>query len=125
MLNGYVVLLTVFVGILIVAPSDSSAQTAKRVKDRNYAIISKDRPKVPDRARGIRGYVLLRVELRGDGKVGEIECINPDDENRRMVDEAGLIDATIAAARKLKFRPRIVNGEAVTVLISLPHYFNW
>ena len=58
------------------------------------------------RRRRINGYIVMRVELRADGTVGEVTTRNSLG--------YGLDESAIAAARKAVFLPAVQNGVFVT-----------
>lgn len=99
-------------------------EKSKVPKDRQFKIVEKPHPRLPDNARGVRGWVRIKVELLKDSTVGRIWCINEDNEERRKLERAGIVDATMKAAKAIKFKPRIVNGEPVSVIVSLDYLFN-
>lgn len=87
-------------------------------------IISTRPVEVPDEARGVRGRVRLLVEYRSDNTIGTVRCLNRDDREREKMERVGLIDAAIAAARKTVFRPRMVDGQPVTVFATRDYVFH-
>jgi TonB family protein len=53
------------------------------------------------------GTVRLLVEFRADGKIGDIKVLQSQ--------PYGLTDKAKEAARKIQFKPTVINGESVTV----------
>lgn len=84
----------------------------------NFQITSKPRASYTDRARnaGTQGTVRLMVILGKDRKVGPIIIV------RSLPN--GLTEQAIAAARKIRFEPKIVNGEPRSVIVTLEYGFN-
>lgn len=78
--------------------------------DGDYLPIVKVQPMYPRRAlsRGIEGYVLLEFTVTQTGAVKDPVIIESEPPN--VFD-----DAAIRAALKFKYKPKIVNGEAVDV----------
>jgi TonB family protein len=91
----------------------------RNFKRSSEAVITyKPVPSYTDEARddGISGSVELRVELRADGTVGEVLPVRvlPD----------GLTQEAIRAARRIRFSPKMVNGEAVDTTEWIEYYFD-
>ncbi|MDO3722150.1 energy transducer TonB [Marinobacter sp. chi1] len=78
--------------------------------DGDYLPIVKVQPVYPRRAlsRGIEGYVLLEFTVTRTGAVKDPVIIESDPPN--VFD-----DAAVRAALKFKYKPKVVNGEAVDV----------
>lgn len=85
--------------------------------NQTFAILSKPRAGYTDAARmnNVTGTIKLSVTFLKTGKIGKIKVINalPD----------GLTQQTINAAKKICFRPMIVNGEAKDVVRELSYSF--
>jgi periplasmic protein TonB len=90
---------------------------APRVTE-NYRITSRPRANYTDaaRANNVQGSVRLRVTLLASGQVGQIVPIT------RL--PHGLTEQAIAAARQIQFEPRKVNGQPVTVNVTIDYTFN-
>ena len=83
----------------------------------NLRIIGKPRASYTDSARraNVQGSVLLKVTLLSNGSVGSVTPVKelPN----------GLTEQAIAAARKLVFLPKRVNGIPVTVVVKFDYVF--
>lgn len=82
-----------------------------------YRIISKPRASYTDAARTnqVTGSVLLKVTLLANGQVGSITPV------KRL--PHGLTEQAIAAARLIRFEPKKVNGQPVSVVITVDYGF--
>lgn len=60
----------------------------------------------------ISGNVVLKVEFKADGKIGEITEVV--ERNDAVMKRVGLINQAIKAARTIKFKPATENGKAIT-----------
>jgi len=82
------------------------------------SILSKEKARYTDAARrnGVQGVVVLSVIFASDGTVGSIQVV------RGLPD--GLNENAIEAAKKIKFRPAIRNGQPVSVRGNLHYSFN-
>ena len=69
------------------------------------------------KAAGIQGGVTLRVVVRADGSVGDVQVTQSLDK------EYGLDDEAVKAARQWEFKPGTKDGKAVPVQISLEMTF--
>lgn len=80
-------------------------------------IISKPRPGYTDAARtnGVTGSVVLKVTLLANGSIGSITPV------RRL--PHGLTEQAIAAARQIRFEPKKVNGQPVSVVMTFDYGF--
>jgi protein TonB len=72
-------------------------------------ILSKPRPGYTDEARqqNVRGTVILRVTFLANGSIGSVSTVKGL--------PYGLTEKAIAAARQIRFTPKLQNGQAVTV----------
>ena len=97
------------------------------VEDRVYSgrevttkarVVAKPEPSYTDAARasGISGTVILRCVFGSDGKVKHFVIV------RGL--PLGLSEQAIAAARRIKFMPAMVNGVPVSMFIQLEYNFN-
>ena len=79
------------------------------VDDRSEFILAKPRAEFTEVARnkGTQGTVRLKVALLASGHIGAIQVID------RLPD--GLTEQALAAARKIEFKPKIVNGRPQSV----------
>lgn len=83
----------------------------------SFRILSKPRALYTDSARknSIEGAVRLKVTLLASGDVGSITPVFSLSE--------GLTEQAIAAARKIKFTPKMVNGAPVSVIVTIEYVF--
>ncbi len=65
----------------------------------------------------IQGQVVLRVEFLSNSEVGNITVVRPLSH--------GLAENAIEAAKKIKFEPKIKDGMATTVIMSVQYNFKW
>ena len=93
------------------------ADQPKTAVEEPVRIILKPRPSYTDDARKnrIQGTVRLRVALLANGAVGSIEVVKGVD---------GLNEQAIAAARKIVFLPKRVNGVNVSVVKLIEYGFS-
>jgi protein TonB len=104
---------TSWIGVALAAPAlHPTAQVAGAglgVSDGEYLPIVKVAPVYPTRAlaRRLEGYVLVEFVVTATGAVRDIVVL----ESSAPIFE----DAAIEAALKFKYKPRIVNGEAIEV----------
>lgn len=84
----------------------------------NLAITSKPRPGYTDAARtaNIQGTVILRVTFLGSGQIGSISAVKglPN----------GLTEQAIAAARRISFTPKMVDGRPESVTRQIEYTFS-
>src|SRR5690606_20950707 len=85
---------------------------------RSCRVTDKPRAAYTERAKysGVEGSVRLRVELLANGKVGAVTPLTnlPD----------GLTEQAIAAARKIKFQPKLINGRPVDAELTAEYTFS-
>lgn len=81
-------------------------------------VLSKPEPAYTERARsqGVTGTVVLRCIFGGDGAVKHFVII-------RALPH-GLTEASIRAAKKIRFIPATLNGNPVSMFIQLEYNFN-
>lgn len=81
-------------------------------------MIAKPEPQYTEDARRnqITGSVVLRVVFSRSGEVTNIRAINPL--------PFGLTERAIAAARLIRFRPAMKDGQPVNVFMQLEYNFN-
>lgn len=96
--------------------SDKKRDEAKG-ETRPIELVSTPKAKYTDaaRAEGIEGAVLLKVTLLASGTIGGISVVRGLD---------GLNEQAIEAARKIKFKPKLVNGTPVTVVKTIEYGFS-
>ena len=112
---------------LFVLPGFAQEEDAKNPpKDQPLKILSKPRPGYTEEARqnNVQGTVKLETTFQSDGKIGDVVCVNEDDENSKKLLKYGLVDNAIAAAKQIKFSPEIKNGEAVTIKVVQNYSFS-
>ena len=84
----------------------------------NLAITSKPRPGYTDAARqaNVQGTVILRVTFLGSGQIGSISAVKglPN----------GLTEQAIAAARRISFQPKLVDGVPQSVTKQIEYTFS-
>ncbi len=87
-------------------------------KDRKLKITTGIRVVVPDEAkRNINKWtVRLEIIFQADGTIGEVRCINDDNEETRKLIKYGIVQAYIDGAKKIEFEPEIRDGSPKTVL---------
>lgn len=104
---------------------EEAAQETEKVYTRKEvdtpAKITKNRP--PDYphtgASGpptFKGRLRLRAVLRADGRVTDIEMLDPVPDEIRL--------ASVKAAAKIKFKPAIKDGRAVSQYVMIEHSYN-
>jgi len=83
-----------------------------------FYVISKPRASYTDEARRkkTKGSVTLKVPLLANGAVGKIEAV------RSL--ENGLTEQAIAAAKKITFIPKTVNGTPVSSVVTFEYSFS-
>jgi TonB family protein len=81
-------------------------------------ILFKPAPNFPEEGRrqGVTGTVRLRAVLGADGQVRNIIAV------RRL--PAGLTEACVSAARKIRFKPATIGGAPVSQFVMLEYAFN-
>ncbi len=81
-------------------------------------VLSKPEPIYPAEARAnrVRGSVILRCVLEADGTVKHVLILKslPD----------GLTEASVRAARRIRFTPATLDGRAVSMIVQLEYHFN-
>ena len=119
---------TLLLAFLFVAPfvlaNPASGQTELNELNRPFEILFKPQAVYTEvaRARDVEGEVLLKVTLLSTGEVGEIQ--NVTKKNAKRLLKYGLVDQAIAAARKIRFTPKIVNGVPVNVIVKFAYGFS-
>jgi protein TonB len=80
-------------------------------------ILSKPRPGYTDSARtnNVQGTVMLRVTFLSNGRIGGVAPVKGLPH--------GLTQMAIAAARQIQFKPKLVNGQAVSVTKRIQYNF--
>ncbi|HSI88235.1 MAG TPA: TonB family protein [Pyrinomonadaceae bacterium] len=85
---------------------------------RTYRITDKPRAQYTEQAKynGVEGSVRLRVELLANGTVGAVTPLSSL--------PYGLTEQAIAAARKIKFQPKLINGQPVDEMLTAEYTFS-
>ncbi len=83
-----------------------------------YKILFKPKATYTDAARtnNVQGSVTLKITLMANGSVGSITPVT------RL--PYGLTEQAIAAARQIKFEPKKINGQPVSVTVTFQYGFN-
>ena len=84
----------------------------------SFRIIGKPRASYTDSARkaNVQGSVLLKVTMLSNGSVGSVTPVKELSN--------GLTEQAVAAARKLVFLPKRINGVPVTVIVTFDYGFS-
>lgn len=98
-------------GIAPLAPSTVRAPTAP------YRVTFQPKARYTDEARqeNVQGAVRLKITLLANGDVGRIVPVTELPH--------GLTEMAIAAARQIKFEPKMVNGKPVSVVVTREYTF--
>ena len=99
------------------APVAPPVAEAPRTLTQPLKITSKPKAAYTDiaRAEEVQGTVRLKVTLLANGEVGSVTVVNSL--------PRGLTEQAIAAARKIRFEPAMVNGVAVSKTITIDYSF--
>lgn len=83
-----------------------------------YELIEKPQPGYTETARynGVEGVVRLKVEFLATGEIGEVIPMTylPN----------GLTERAVAAAKKIKFKPKLINGKPETTIVDVDYNFS-
>ncbi len=105
---------------LVADGGDEREIPEKSDNKRNIPLVILSKPKATytneARENGVQGVVRLRITLLASVSVGGIEVI------RRLPD--GLTEQAIAAARKIEFEPKTLNGQSISVRVTFDYGFN-
>jgi hypothetical protein len=102
------------------SPSASQNSQIPTVKNETgFAVLSKASPKYNEFARfyNIQGHLLLRVTFGKDGIIGSISPV------KKL--PFGLVESSIRAARKIKFKAPIRDGEPFTIVKLVDYGFSF
>lgn len=101
-----------------VSPGNDVGPFGTSEVEQRARVLSKPEPSYTESARkfGVTGTVVLRGEFSYDGQVRNLQVIK-----RRP---HGLTEATLRAARTIKFTPAQKNGKPVSTYIQLEYNFN-
>jgi protein TonB len=124
MLAGVVLMATSFIaGPLLAAPAppggkgDASVETVRVGGDIKPPMKVKNvLPVYPPAARSARveGVVILEATIGTDGKVKDVKVVK----SVKLLD-----DAAVSAVRECVFKPTLVNGQPVQVIMTVPFNF--
>ncbi|MGQ9898600.1 MAG: TonB family protein [Acidobacteriota bacterium] len=97
-----------------VAPSAASPRTVNRI---DVVLLSQDKPRYTREAalRNVTGVVVVRVEFRADGRIGDVALVSGLG--------SGLDEEVLRAARSIKFLPARENGRAITTTMDIRYRF--
>ncbi len=111
--------------IMLVAVGAIAQQRQEAPVIRPLRIVSKPNAAYPVEAQRamVTGGVLLRISFLADGSLGEIVCVNTDEDEKSLFEEYGLIASAHNAARRIVFEPKTVDGKAVGVNSTLAYVF--
>ena len=112
--------IALLVGVLalFVLPAVAQSDRASdRPNDRRVRITKHLRVVVPEEAKGkiAKWVIKLAVTFLDDGTIGEVRCVNDDNEETRNLVKYGVVQAAIDGAKKIEFEPEIKDGTAITV----------
>ena len=111
--------------LLVTLMAFASPQLTRGTRqDNNLEITFQPRAIYPykGRKKEIEGEVVLQITLKADGTVGEI--VNKTRKDRRRLEKYGFVENAITAAKKIRFNPRIKNGEPVSTLVTRVYTFS-
>jgi TonB family protein len=101
----------------ILDPEINERVWSSKQVDSRLVITAKPAPSYTKEARrnGVQGFVTLKLLLSGNGKVSRVRIV------RGL--PAGLSENAIRAACKLKFKPAMKDGEAVSQWVTVEYVF--
>lgn len=116
-------ILAVLFGGIIVAQQGQEKQHEKITL--NLKI--KNRPNAPytveARKAGVEGQVRLRVMFKSNGEIGGIVDVTPDVDRKRM-EQFGLTQQAVSAAKRMKFEPAKSGDKPITVVKLVVYGFS-
>ncbi|HEX8772110.1 MAG TPA: energy transducer TonB [Pyrinomonadaceae bacterium] len=94
------------------------ADNAGHKVTRKLKINKKPNPQYTEeaRSRGIEGVVVLRVEFKADGTIGDIKPVKAL--------SGGLTEKAIEAARLIEFEPQMVDDQPSSKTLTVTYRFN-
>ncbi len=97
---------------------------AQTTGDREVKITSKPIPSYTNAARGynVSGWVQLTVTFQADGKIGEVVYFDESSQEKNLT-RYGLVKEAVKAAKKIKFKPQIKDGQPVTITKVISYSF--
>ena len=115
-------ILVIALGILfafsVVLEVDAQAPSATAPRIREHQIL--DTPRAPytfqARENEVQGIVSLQVELKANGTIGEVTPLSTLPH--------GLTEQAISSARRLRFRPKTIDGVPVDVTVTVSYRFS-
>ncbi len=97
--------------------SDETPNTSKSEKDRPVKILNRPRVRFPDECARGSGTVRLKATFDKSAKITNVVVFSSA--SSCLAFEAAVVEA----ARQIKFKPAVKNGEAVTVVLTLDYSF--
>lgn len=103
--------------LAVILPTEAEEEVAKEKPDTPAQILSKPTPSYTKEARrlGVQGQVILKVLLSSQARISRIRV------HRGL--PAGLTENAIHAACKIKFKPALKNGVAVSRWVTVEYAF--
>lgn len=95
---------------------DSPSLPAKNTEPLRIISRSKAAYTLAARENKVEGAVMLRITFRNDGEIGNIGVL------RGL--PYGLTENAVEAAKKIKFRPKMVDGKPVDTVMTVQYGFN-
>ena len=101
-----------------------STAKAQTENDIEIKILSKPRPSYTNAAReyNVSGWVRVTVTFQSDGKIGEVVYFDESSKKKDLT-RYGLVKEAIRAAKKIKFKPQIKDGQPITVTKIIAYSF--
>ena len=95
-----------------------------QAQSENLQVISKAQPSYTDSARRkkVEGTVYLSVTFLASGEIGEVIYLRETSKKKKLT-KYGLVEKSIEAAKKIKFKPATENGQPITVTKTLSYTF--
>lgn len=121
-LAGYVLTVPMAAALLLFCSFSTSAQApaapAKTFTFTKLEVIDKPLPGYTEHARDnkIQGTVKLLVTFKANGQIGEITVVEPLTH--------GLTERAVEAAKRIRFRPKAMNGEPMDEQTTVEYNFN-
>ncbi len=95
------------------SPTETSAGQSTGV-----SIVELPMPRYPaaSRRNNEQGLVVLEVQVRSDGRAGEVRVVQSPGYPR-------LVDAALAAVQRAQFKPALRNGKPIAQRVRIPYRF--
>jgi len=105
-------------GVAAFGQTQPAKAAAPEGATRTYRVTEKPRASYTEQAKynGVEGSVRLRVELLANGTVGAVTPLSSL--------PYGLTEQAIAAARKIRFQPKLINGTPVDAELTAEYTFS-